>query len=128
MHGTGGSRPSKPISVFSALVGVGMVVVVVLFFAGGPEVGVPCFIALWIVVALGGVLYHIANAASSKGVNTGEFDFKVDGLPRPDSGRSDADEPDFAERLRDLEQLRSDGLINEDEYQAKRREIMADKW
>jgi hypothetical protein len=37
-------------------------------------------------------------------------------------------EGDFAVRLRDLEALKKDGLISDDEYQRKRAEIMQEKW
>lgn len=35
---------------------------------------------------------------------------------------------DFAERLRDLEGLRRDGLIDEEEYERKRDEILRERW
>lgn len=35
---------------------------------------------------------------------------------------------DFAARLRDLEALKRDGLISDNEYQQKRAEIMQEKW
>jgi len=37
-------------------------------------------------------------------------------------------ESDFGTRLRDLEALRKEGLISEQEYQKKRAEIMDEKW
>jgi hypothetical protein len=35
---------------------------------------------------------------------------------------------DFAERLRKLEALRKDNLVSEEEFQAKRKQIMDEKW
>jgi len=35
---------------------------------------------------------------------------------------------DFAERLRSLEALKRDGLISDDEYRKKRKEIVKEKW
>ena len=35
---------------------------------------------------------------------------------------------DFDSRLRKLEGLRTDGLIDKEEYQRKRSEILAEKW
>jgi hypothetical protein len=37
-------------------------------------------------------------------------------------------ESDFAARLRDLEALKKDGLISDNEYQRKRAKIMQEKW
>ena len=37
-------------------------------------------------------------------------------------------ESDFAERLRNVEALKRDGLISADEYRKKRSEIMKEKW
>ena len=44
------------------------------------------------------------------------------------SGSSGKGESDFATRLRNLEVLKRDGLISDDEYQRKRAEIMQEKW
>ena len=38
------------------------------------------------------------------------------------------DESSFASKLRELETLKKDGLINIEEYEKKRNEIMKDKW
>jgi len=37
-------------------------------------------------------------------------------------------ESDFATRLRDVEALKKDGLISDEEYRGKRAEIMQEKW
>ena len=37
-------------------------------------------------------------------------------------------ESDFAAKLRDLEELKKDGLISDEEYRRKRAEIMQGKW
>lgn len=39
-----------------------------------------------------------------------------------------ASSTDFETRLRQLERLRRDGLISEDEYQGKRAQIMQERW
>ncbi|MCJ7593156.1 MAG: SHOCT domain-containing protein [Desulfobacterales bacterium] len=44
------------------------------------------------------------------------------------SGAAGVTESDFAARLRDLEGLKKDGLLSEEEYQRKRAEIMDEKW
>lgn len=97
------------------------------FLTAGPGVGLPCFIALFVIGILGSIAYHAANISSDNGINTEVFDFEVEGYPTSNTGSS-SNEPDFAERLRDLERLREDELISEEEYQAKRTQIMTDKW
>jgi len=44
------------------------------------------------------------------------------------SGMAGEHESDFAARLRDLEELKSDCLISGDEYQKKRSEMLQEKW
>ena len=44
------------------------------------------------------------------------------------SGAAGVTESDFAARLRDLEDLKKEGLLSEEEYQRKRAEIMDEKW
>jgi len=41
---------------------------------------------------------------------------------------SDQPSSDFDERLRKLENLRTESLISEDEYEKKRRDILKEKW
>lgn len=44
------------------------------------------------------------------------------------SGLTGKDENKFAAKLRDLEALKADGLISDDEYQEKREEMLKTKW
>ena len=44
------------------------------------------------------------------------------------SGTTDEKENDFSKKLRDLESLKNDGIINDDEYRKKREEIINQKW
>ena len=119
IQGTGGARPSRPMSWLTAVVGVGMLVTVTLFaFATG--VGVAAFLALWVLVVVSIVGYHIRNATSDRGVPHTQVDFTAHHDAPPAA--------DFADRLRELEKLRQDGLITEDEYQRKRDEIMQARW
>ncbi|MEM9414425.1 MAG: SHOCT domain-containing protein [Planctomycetota bacterium] len=128
LRGSGGSRPSKPMSLLSVVAMIGVLGVALVAFTGGPQAALPCFIVLFVLMAVGGVMYHLANAFSEDGVNTEEFDFRVSGDTPDHSLQDKQNAPDFADRLRDLEQLRADGLIDEAEYQAKRRQIMDDDW
>lgn len=47
---------------------------------------------------------------------------------RAAGGRCTAGSTDFEDRLRKLDALRRDGLITDSEYQAKRSEIVAERW
>lgn len=114
-------------SALSILWTLGVVCLILVVIAAGPQAALPCFIALFVVGIIGSIIYNVANISSEKGVNTESFDFKVEGFQR-DSGDADVGEPDFAVRLRDLEELRKEGLISEDEYKAKRQQIMSDQW
>ena len=57
-----------------------------------------------------------------------------EGAPGPASGAAAAPTSaagtgtDFDARLRKLEGLRKDGLVNDEEYRAKRAEILGEKW
>lgn len=114
-------------SVLSIFWTLGVVCLALVAMTAGANAAMPCFIGFFVLAIIGSIFYHVANISAEKGVNTEEFNFKVEGYPK--SGGDSLDkEPDFAERLRDLEQLHQDGLISEDEYRAKRSEIMSDKW
>ena len=67
------------------------------------------------------VIYHVLNIKRSKGLSLIDIDAET-GFS---SGRTDKDP---MQRLRDLEALRKDKLIAKDEFDRKRKEIMAEKW
>jgi cytochrome c-type biogenesis protein CcmH/NrfG len=46
----------------------------------------------------------------------------------PQQEEAEKGKPDFAVRLRELEALKKEGLLNDEEYQRKRREILDEKW
>jgi hypothetical protein len=50
------------------------------------------------------------------------------GDPAPGAWRANMAENKIAARLRKLDGLRRDGLIDEGEFQKKRKEIMEEKW
>ena len=77
------------------------------------------FLVFWIfcVLLMGGYLLHLLR--SRRGV----VEIEVEPAPPEPDQR-----PDFAGRLRQLESLRKDGLVTDDEYRAKRAEILGGKW
>ena len=118
------SRPTPLASVLAAVVGTIMLVIVIALFStlGSQGVRVPMpapvamFIGLWVLLVVGGIVYHITNAAKPGGVPT-EIIEDESPLPSPSSRST-------TERLQELEDLRSRDLVSDVEYEAKRREIL----
>jgi len=82
----------------------------------GPAVG---FMALWFLVLGVIIVYYVFFLRSRKGVVEIETETTP---PKTDAA------PDFDARLRKLEGLKKDGLVTDDEYRAKRAEILGEKW
>jgi hypothetical protein len=126
-------RPARPTSVasiiaiiFMILFGLGFAVIVgnVLHENDAPLIAflaILLFMIGWIGTAVYLLIYHIKNINRPQGVPL----FEVETESGPGDARG---ETDFARKLRDLEQLKKDGLINQEEYSRKRSEIMAEKW
>lgn len=81
------------------------------------------FGAVWILVCLSFVVYGIHVVASDRPA-VGVV-LEVEGAT-PGAGPAPAG--DFAARLRDLEKLREDHLVTEEEYGKKRAEILSAPW
>lgn len=137
-------RPGKASSLLGMVVGVGFVVFGLVAFGGGdrggfggmagPEFG--AFGLVWLLGAVGITGFHAYNYFSAEGASTVEWDIDLppgveqmtgairSGERAPAGGAGD----NFDTRLRKLEGLREDGLITEEEYQAKRASILGEKW
>jgi len=110
------SRPAPAISAIAALVGVIMLIFAIVFFsqaktAPGPVVA---FLVVWVVAVIGIIIYHVANATKPGGVPTEVIEGEDD----------DAQAKSSAERLQELEDLRSRKLISDSEYESKRQDIL----
>ena len=145
-------RPSKAGSAMGVLVSVIMLVVFVAVFipmafqaseqfptstpgvnqGGIGAFGVFAVFFVLVVLAVGG--FYAYNLLGGRGA--GFYDVDVDptageigqtagGSARPGEA---AGPNDFEAKLRKLEKLRADGLVSEDEYAAKRAEIMGQQW
>jgi hypothetical protein len=79
------------------------------------------FMAGWIGTVLYMLVYHARNIRHPDGVPL--FEVTTESASGVDSAK-----PDFSRKLRDLEQLKTDGLLSQEEYSRKRSEILADKW
>jgi len=105
-------RPSKTSGVFGCIVGgiftlIGLIVVIPTF---GP------FGILWMLMALGMTIYN-AYSAFGKGYVGPEINIEDDQSGSPAAGGTES-------RLRELQGLYDRGLITQEEYEAKRQEIL----
>jgi hypothetical protein len=126
-------KPSKPLSaaaivmlIFMILFGIGFTVLIinVLFENDAPlvmKIIFPLFMVGWIGTALFMLVYHGLNLKRAKGLSLIDIETES-GLQAGETKR------DPIQRLRDLEALKKDGLISEEEYRRKREEIMKEKW
>ena len=110
-------RPSKSTSALGLvvgliMVGIGVVVVIPTFGAFG---------VVWTLLAVAMTIFNAINVFSSSGIATTEI--VSDSNPFVSESAST-----FDQRLRRLEQLKDDGLISDEEYRAKRAEIMGERW
>ena len=117
-------RPTKPVTVMALIVAVAMALFGI-FFLGllikeGAGVGI-VFMIFWFIVLGVIIVYYIYNLKSRKGV----VEIETENEAAPPAGES---APDFDGKLRKLEALKKDGLLTDEEYQAKRAEIMKKDW
>jgi hypothetical protein len=125
--------PSKPVSagsfvmlIFLLVFGIGFAIIVgsVLSENDAPSF-VKAFFFLFIIMWIGTVsfmlIYHAKNYKSEKGISL--IDIHTDSeINNSEMQRTPA------ERLRDLESLKKEGLITEKEHEQKRAQILSDNW
>jgi len=125
-------KPSKPLSagafvmlIFMLLFGIGFAVFSVIDVFSSDELAlkilVPLFFAAFIGAILFMLVYHFLNLKRAKGLSMIDIEAES-GLQAGETKR------DPIQRLRDLEALKKDGFISEEEYRRKREEIMKEKW
>ena len=117
-------RPTRPVTIMALVAAVAMGLFG-LFFLGllmreGSGIGV-VFMIVWFVVLGVIIAYYVYNLRSKTGVGVIEIDSETDGA---EAGAGS----DFESRIRKLERLRKDGLLTDEEYRAKKSEILSDKW
>ena len=93
-------------------VGIGLFAVMPIFGAVG---------IVWTLMAAALTVYFAINVFSPRGLAHTEIDIEHDAHLQEGALQ-------FDERLRRLERLREERLINEDEYQHKRDEMMRSQW
>lgn len=114
------SRPAPAASAVAAVVGVFMLVFAIVFFSQAPSPAHPgimaAFLVVWFAGLIGIIIYHILNATRPDGVPNRFIEIE-DYTPVRKTA---------AERLQELEQLRTQKLVSDTEYVAKRQQILDD--
>jgi len=115
-------RPTRPVTIMALVAAVAMGIFGLFFFglllSEGAGIGV-AFMILWFVVLGVIIAYYIYNLRSKTGIVEIETD---PGSPEVKPGS------DFEARIRKLEGLKKDGFLTDEEYRAKRSEILGEKW
>ncbi|MFN3995569.1 MAG: SHOCT domain-containing protein [bacterium] len=91
------------------------------------------FIVIFIFIIVGGIIYSIINLLTYSKKDKKKIHSTATEVIEFESVEQDEKDLerrsfDFETRLRKLESLKRDGLITEEEYQRKRKEIMDEKW
>jgi len=110
------SRPTPAMSAIAAVMGGIMLIFAFVFFSQVNDVPGPAaaFLVAWVLAAIGGIIYHLLNATRPKGVPTQIIE----------SDGECAASNSTADRLQELEDLRSRKLISDAEYATKRQQIL----
>jgi hypothetical protein len=117
MFKRGRVRPSKGSSIAGMI--VGMIFIIIGLTTGIARAGLfGVFWTLGVVVLTG---FHAYNFFSEKGFSEYQVDVEV-------TDPYQVKEESFDGKLRKLKVLKDDGLLNEEEYEEKRKEILSDKW
>ncbi len=126
-------KPTRPVLVMGLIVAVAMLIFGVFFFnavlsdsGGEPGPGM-AFMALWFLVLGVIIFYYAFHLRTRKGVVEIETETAA-AAPPPGAAAPGVAGADFDDRLRKLEGLKKDGLVTDEEYRAKRAEILGEKW
>jgi len=124
-------RPSPLVSVIGIAGGIIGMGIGIAFLAAvpaepGPEGLRSFFFLVWFLVCGGIVAYYVRNLASFRKDEAAGVPLTATDVVEMEQDEAAA--TDFAGRLRKLEGLRRDGLVSEEEFQRKRKEIMDEKW
>ncbi|WP_105614707.1 SHOCT domain-containing protein [Vallitalea okinawensis] len=115
-------RPSKQMSKFTFFIGILFCIIGVIFLvfaaSSGIFIGVP-FLLIWTGIAVYITYYHYRNGFTDNPIGLYDIDVEESNPKK---------EENFGDKLRELEQLKADGLITESEYRKKRSEIMDKEW
>lgn len=117
MFKRGRVRPSKGSSIVGMIVGI-------IFIIIGLTTAIPMgglFGVFWTLIAVVITCSHAYNIFSEKGLSQYQVDVELtDSYEKKDES--------FDEKLRKLKALKDDGLLSDEEYERKRKEILNEKW
>lgn len=111
-------RPSKGVSKASFFIGIlftafGVIMMLTVLVSPIPILTMPFFI-VWTGIAVFNTYTAYKNAFTEEGMPTYEINHYAD--------------EDFDTKLRKIKALKDDGIISELEFEAKKKEIMNQKW
>ncbi len=122
-------RPTKPGLIVGLIVIIAFLAFGIVFFtllSGEPDAYIgQIFLVIWIIVVLvigGSFVNNLINYDKNPGSSIAQE------IEMPEASNSREIGISFDDKLRKLENLRKEGLISEQEYAAKRQEIMQQKW
>lgn len=108
-------RSSKS-TAFMGMV-IGTIMIILALTTGVLKIG--WFGWIWIIIAIGITVVNTYQYLTGKGPSFYDFETKDELKGSKES---------FDSKIRNLEQLKRDNLISENEYKTKREEIMKEKW
>jgi hypothetical protein len=117
-------KPGIGPSLIGMVVGVLFVILgLTVFIPVTNTAGFPAsiFAIIWTVIAAASTLYYGFNLFRRGGVSS--YDIDIETTPADATA-----EPDFDQKLRKLAQLKEDGLLSDEEFLAKRAELMRQRW
>lgn len=123
LKGRSKARVSKFQGTLGVLVGIGMILVVLCwFFFKAETLGTIIFFIMWFGIIGASIYQNYTNVVSDEGIPHEEIthDLSI----KTDQGSAIC----YSEKLRNLEKLKEDGLISEQEYKNKRADIMDEDW
>ena len=125
MHNKAYVKPSKAASVVQIVVATLFLpfgIVLCLSAEGEARMFAMIFMVIWIAACGSIIVYGLLVLFSRKPPAMTEIDIESLDISQPVAGM------DFETKLKKLESLRQERLINEEEYRRKRSEIMKEKW
>lgn len=130
-------RPSPFVSlagaiVFALFLVFGVTLVSVGIMENRSETGLQVLIGIfgliWVTVCSFGIAFNIRNYRSWSKDPPDKTVAATIGVIEYDAAENKGNPVDFDTKLRKLESLKKDGLITEEEYKRKHKEIMDEKW
>ncbi|GEM03663.1 hypothetical protein HMI01_06510 [Halolactibacillus miurensis] len=115
-------RPGKGQSMFGFF--VGLVFVFIGFVMVLPTFG--AFGIIWVLVTIGITVMHGINAFTQKGVATHRVDVTTEANTSTEAIKQSDDS--FDEKLRKLHQLKQEGILTDEEYEEKKKQMLKEKW